>query len=134
MCTKYTPSHYCVYLIFCVRYASFVNCIKFPIVFNSSGKSFVDKLCSNKVIQPQSPQKSSQILCAHKPYFLIPGHIYCETFSHGAFVSYGMILKILIICIHVYNINCIIYMCENVSNNLCGKIKSHCRAICDWIS
>ena len=26
-------------------------------------------------------QKCGQILCAHKPYFLIPGHIYNVTFE-----------------------------------------------------
>ena len=32
-------------------------------------------MLKHKVIKYQSP-KSGQILCAHKPHFLMPGHIY----------------------------------------------------------
>ena len=74
-CTKYTPSHYSMYLTSCVRYTSFVNCIRFPIVFYSSCKSFIDKLCLSTKLYNFKIQKSSHILCAHKPYFLMLGHI-----------------------------------------------------------
>ena len=77
MCTKYTPSHYSIYLTFSVRCTSSVNCMKLPIMFYSSCKSFTDKLCLSTKLYNFEVQKSSQILCAHKPYFLMPGHIYC---------------------------------------------------------
>ena len=45
MCIKYTTSNHSTYLIFCVRYTSFVNCIKYAIVCYSNCESFIDKLC-----------------------------------------------------------------------------------------
>ena len=76
VCTKYTPSHNSTYLTFSIRYMRYVNCMKFPIVCCTSNKSFTDKLCLTTKLWNFKVQKSGQILCAHKPYFLMPGHIY----------------------------------------------------------
>ena len=44
ICTKYTSSHYPMYLNIWVRYLSSVNCRTFSIVWYTSCKSFIDKL------------------------------------------------------------------------------------------
>ena len=39
-------------------------------------------------------QKDGQILCVHKPYFLMPGHIYvCQgkVFNQGKYVDFGSV-------------------------------------------
>ena len=48
---------------------SSVNCIGFPIVYTSNWYTVLRQ----KVFKIQN-LKTSQILCAHKPYFLMPGH------------------------------------------------------------
>ena len=77
MYTKYTLSHYYSYHTVFTTYMSFVNCIKkSPIVCYISCKSTSIVMFRHKVMKFQNP-KSSQILCAHKPYFLMLGHIFC---------------------------------------------------------
>ena len=79
MCTKYTALHYSTYLTFCVSYVFSVNCIKFSSGYWIIFKSFMDKLCSGTKLLNLELPKSGQILCAHKPYFLMPGHI-CQNY------------------------------------------------------
>ena len=76
MYTNYTPSYYSMYLTFCVRYTISVNCMKFPIVFYSSCKSSL-LVCLSTKLYNFKVQKSNQILCTHKPYFLMPVHNWC---------------------------------------------------------
>ena len=75
MCTKYTNPHYSIYLTFRASCTSFVNCIKFPMVYYTSSKKFIDKLCLGTKVWNFKVQISGEILCARKPYFLILGHI-----------------------------------------------------------
>ena len=82
MCTKYTPSHYFTYLTFCVRYTSSVNFIKISIVCYRTLKSFIDKLFFSTKLWNFEVHKSSQILCVHKPYFLMLGHLYSTYTYH----------------------------------------------------
>ena len=79
MCTKYTPLHYSTSLTFCVRYTSSVNFIIFSITCYSTCKSFIDKLFLRTKLWNFEIQKGGQILCAHKPYFLMLGHIWFYT-------------------------------------------------------
>ena len=76
MYTKRTPSHYSTYLTFIIRYTSSVNCIRFPIVCCTNNKGFTYRLYLSTELQNFKVQKSGLILCVHKPYFLMPGHIY----------------------------------------------------------
>ena len=79
MCTKYTSSHY---LILCVSQAIAVNFIELTIVCRTTKNSSINKLCLCTKLQNFQVQKSSQILCVHKPYFLILGHIYVMYFEY----------------------------------------------------
>ena len=47
MCTKYTPLYYSTLLEFFVSYFNSINCIIFSIVYCTSCKSFMDKVCLN---------------------------------------------------------------------------------------
>ena len=71
----HTPSYYSTYLNFCIRYKSSINCVNFPIVHHTSCKSLIDKLCLDTKLWNFKVHQSGQILCAHKPYFLMPDHI-----------------------------------------------------------
>ena len=56
-----------------------VNCIKCPILCTISCESFIDTPRLDTKLLNFKIQKSGQILCAHKPYFLMPGNILsCE--------------------------------------------------------
>ena len=55
---------------------SSINCINFPIVCCIGYKNFIDKLCLEEKLGNFKIHKRGQILCAHKPYFLMPGHNY----------------------------------------------------------
>ena len=72
MCTTYALKNYFLCLTFCIGYTSSVNCITFLIVCYTSCKVLIDKIC----LWNFDVQKVFQILCVHKPYFLILGHIY----------------------------------------------------------
>ena len=85
--TKYIPSHYYTYLTFSTRYTSYVNFLKFPIVCFTSNKSFTDKLCLSTRLWNFKVRKSGQILCAHKPYFLMPGHSATVYLHNMAFIA-----------------------------------------------
>ena len=56
-----------------VSYKSSVSVSKVLIVSSTSCKSFINKLCLHKNFKAQ---KNGQISCAHKPYFLMLGHIW----------------------------------------------------------
>ena len=81
MSTKYTPLYYSNYLYFCVSYINSVNCIEFPILCSTSCKHFVDIPCLDTKLWNFKVQTSGQILSAHKPYILMPGHNYVYTKS-----------------------------------------------------
>ena len=73
MCSTYNPSHYSTFLTFIVNYTSSVNCNKFSIVCCTSYKSFTGRLYWLKRLWHFKP-KNDEILCAHKPCFLMLGH------------------------------------------------------------
>ena len=75
MYTKYTSLRYLDYLASCASFTTSVNCIEFIIVFCTISISFIDTLYLDKKLLKIQNLKSSQILCAHKQYFLMPGHI-----------------------------------------------------------
>ena len=74
VCTKYIASHYSMYLILCVSYTDSVN-YNYPLCSVLVTKVSLISYCMfmHKLMKLKSP-KSSQILCANKPYFLMPGH------------------------------------------------------------
>ena len=76
MYTKYTYSHYGTYLLFCFRYYRSVNCIRFHMKCCINDESFIRIPSLFTELFKFEFQKCGQILCAHKPYFLMPGHIY----------------------------------------------------------
>ena len=53
-----------------------MNCIRFPIKCCINGENVIRLLYLSAKLFKFEIQKCSQILCAHKPYFLMPGHIY----------------------------------------------------------
>ena len=75
MYTKFTYSYYSMYLLYCIR---LVNCIRFPLKSCINGENCA--IDSHVYIYMKlfkfEIQKCDQILCAHKPYFLMLGHIY----------------------------------------------------------
>ena len=75
MYTKYISLHYGTYLLYCVRYYGSVNYIRFPMQFSINGGNVIGLLFLLAKLLKFEIQKCSQILCAHKPYFLMPSHI-----------------------------------------------------------
>ena len=73
---------------------SSVNCRKFPTVFFTSCKSFIDKLYLGTKLRNFKFQNSGQISCALKPYLLMLGHKYnyyqyfwqCNNYSSYTYV------------------------------------------------
>ena len=76
MYTKYISLYYGTYLLYCLRYYSSVNCIRFPMKFCINGGNVIRILSLSAKLLKFEIQKCGQILCAHKPYFLMPSHIY----------------------------------------------------------
>ena len=75
MYTKYISLYYGTYLLYCSRYCSSVNCIRFPMKCYMNGGNVIRLLFLSVKLLKFEIQKCGQILCAHKPYFLMPGHI-----------------------------------------------------------
>ena len=104
MCTKYIPSCYSTYRTFCISYQSSVNCIKLLIVYCSSCKSFIGQLRLDTKLWNFKVKECGQILCVHKPYFLMPRHIYihivhvlwivCALYRHASSISFVFYLQI----------------------------------------
>ena len=82
MYTKYISLYYGTYLLYCLRYSSSVNCIRFPMKCCINGENIIRLLCLTAKLLKFEIQKCGQILCAHKPYFLMPGHI-CRLQSYN---------------------------------------------------
>ena len=76
MYTKYTSSYYESYLLYCSTYLSSVNSTRFAMKCYINGDNFIRLLCLLMKLFKFEIQKCAQILCAHKPYFLMPGHKY----------------------------------------------------------
>ena len=83
MCTKCTPSHYFMFNpvsqahLLCKIYKFYklqenIHCVLQYMY------SFIDKPFLSTKLLNLNP-KSGQILCIHKPYFLMPGYIYVST-------------------------------------------------------
>ena len=72
LCTQNTPTYSCysVYLHYCIRFTNSVHCIRFPMEQCLMPCIFIN-LFNIEI------QNYGQILCAHKPYLLMPGHNYC---------------------------------------------------------
>ena len=75
MYTKYTSLYYGTYLLYCLRYQNSVNCIRLPRKCYVNGRNYIRLLFLSTTLFKFEIQKCGQILCAHKPYFLMPGHI-----------------------------------------------------------
>ena len=78
MYTKYTSLYYATELVYCLRYLSSVNFIKLPMKCCINGRNFIRLLRVSIKFFKFKIQKCDQILCAHKPYFLMPGHKLCR--------------------------------------------------------
>ena len=76
MYTKYVSLYYGTYLLYCLTYLSSVNCIRFPMKCCINGGNVIRLLFLSTKLLKFEIQKCGQILCAHKPYFLMPGHKY----------------------------------------------------------
>ena len=74
MYTKYTSSYYRMYLHYCIRSTKSVNCIRFPMKSCINGENCAGITCVYMKLFSFEIQKCGKILCAHKPYFLMPGH------------------------------------------------------------
>ena len=89
MYTKYTSPYYETYLLYCSRYLSSVNCIRLPMKCRINSGNFIRLLLLSAKLLKFEIQKCGQILCAHKPYFLMPGHKslwFCEfLINHKSF-------------------------------------------------
>ena len=85
MYTKYTSSYYGPYLLYCLRYGNSVNCIRFLITCCINGENLIRLLYLSAKLFKLDIQKCGQILCAHKPYFLMPGHIYNTRYADNNF-------------------------------------------------
>ena len=75
MYTKYIYLYYGTYLLYCLRYLNSVNCIRFTMKWSINGGNAIRLLFLSAKLLKFEIQKCGQILCAHKPYFLMPGHI-----------------------------------------------------------
>ena len=80
MYTKYTSSYYESYLLYCSTYQSSVNCTRYAMKYYINSNTFIRLLCLLMNLFKFEIQKFAQILCAHKPYFLMPDHIYVYIF------------------------------------------------------
>ena len=108
MYTKYTYSYYSMYLHYRTRFTKSVNCIRFPMrsYINSENCAGLPCVCIKLF------NFEIQILCAHKPYFLMPGHVYsciaytntvCSFKPHSSIYTYTKSPHIAwIIIIHMY--------------------------------
>ena len=61
----------------CKQYKS-VSSMRFPRKSCINGETFITVLRLVTKLFKFEIQKCGQILCAHKPHFLMPGHIFCE--------------------------------------------------------
>ena len=77
LCTQNTPLHSMkMYLLYCSTYLSSVNSTRFAMKCYINGDNFIRvTMFIDEVIQVWNPKMCSN-LCAHKPYFLMPGHKY----------------------------------------------------------
>ena len=89
---KIHPSHNSTYIIVCIFNTISVNCIKFPITCCTSYKSFIIKLFLLSKLLNFEVQKSGQILCVHKPYFLMLAHNWYWAHIKGCFIV-GVAIK-----------------------------------------
>ena len=72
-----------VHISFTVKDIDSVNCIRFPMKCCINGENLIRLLYLSAKLFKFEIQKCGQILCAHKPYFLMPGHIYiCSMNDH----------------------------------------------------
>ena len=76
MYTKYTSSYYGTYLLYCLRYYNSLNCIRLPITCCINDRNCIRLQVLLMKLFKFKIYKCGQILCAHKPYFLMPGHNY----------------------------------------------------------
>ena len=78
MYIKYTSSYYNTYLLYYLRYYNSVNCIGLPMKCCTDAEDFVRLIrllfLLTKLFKFEA-QKCGQIVCTHKPYFLMPDHI-----------------------------------------------------------
>ena len=65
-----------MYLHYCIRSTKSVNCIRFPMKSCINGENCAGITCVYMKLFSFEIQKCGKILCAHKPYFLMLGHIY----------------------------------------------------------
>ena len=95
LCTQNTPTHIIVrmYLHYCVRFTNSVNCIRFP-MNTINGENCAGLPCVYMKLFNFEIQKCGR---AHKPYFLMPGHI-IKNYTYVAMLS----IYIQIVCSHIY--------------------------------
>ena len=78
LCAQNTPLRIMVHISFTVKDS--VNCIRFPMKCCINGENLIRLLYLSAKLFKFEIQKFGQILCAHKPYFLMPGHIFCTMY------------------------------------------------------
>ena len=84
-CTQNIPLRIMIHISFTVqaRYSSFVNCIRYSMNYCINGGNFIKLLLLFIKLFKFEIQKHSEILRAHKPYFLMPGHICYKGFCYN---------------------------------------------------
>ena len=77
LCAQNTPLHIMVHISFTVKDSEInsVNCIRFSMKYCINGENLIRLLYLSAKLFKFEIQTCGQILCAHKPYFLMPGHI-----------------------------------------------------------
>ena len=95
MYTKYTYSHYIMYLHYCIRCTKSVSCFRFPMKNCINDGTFAGLPCVYMKLFNFEIQICDQILCVHKPYFLMPGHIYTWIKAEISHVRINRCLKFL---------------------------------------
>ena len=78
LCTQNIPIHIivCICITACIRFTKSVNFIRFPMKSRINDKIVLDSHVYTQSYLIFEIQKCGQILCAHKPYFLMLSHIY----------------------------------------------------------
>ena len=74
MCTKYTSLYYSTYFLYCMF--KVLKFCKFSMKCCRNDRNFIRLLFLSTKLFEFEIEKYGQISCAHKPYFLMPGHTY----------------------------------------------------------
>ena len=88
LCTQNTPIHIMVHISFMVKNVKdlYISCMRFLMKYCINDVNCIRLLLLIRELFKFEIQKCGQILCVHKPYFLMPGHICTSLLCFPAFL------------------------------------------------